>query len=760
MNDTIEQRIGTVEKRLDRIERQLHLGPLVELQMPLHTGPALAKAAAIEQQEPVRTAVVPHPPPPPLPVMEPSPAPRKVMPYCPPKMTRRVGEAGLEQTIGLKWAGWIGAIVLLIGAALGVKYAYDQHWFRQLPVWVWPSIIAAIGLALIGIGEWVYRKVNVIPGASLFGAGIATLFLDSYVGHSYYALYSPSTAFILMAITTWIGSAVAMRGRLVSIAVLSQIGGSIAPLVMGDSGAPHTAFMTYLLMLQIIALVLAWWGRSPRWWTLRGVSLATTTLWMTAIIVPGADGQLPLFFALVYAALYQLETIVSSMRADAEPQWTHIRHNGAAFTTFVTADLTAAMLGVLHDSPTILQVTWILVFALVNGVLGFVLPTKDRPLTRALTIAYRACAVALVAVAVPVGMHGLSIEIAWGFLAIVLALLGWYLKSNISRAGSVAVWIAALVHLVLSLPVVDVLDSHSQMHICMTLAGVAITTATVLAWGLALVGQVIAELSLSETPSQKHRSNDRAAVVLSYFASAVWVITSLLALPPVGATLMLLLYAALMGAVAKFLPRLQTSMQMMILLILATTKWMIVDTLGQRFSPGWTGPTHYLPFINSTIDMGLLLAASLLGLAWLRRQSSPAAISVGRVSPFAMLGLLTIAWTITFEIDRAFSSTVAVGWFTDAQLAKQVAFSIIWSIFAVVAVAIGFRIRVAGLRYFGLALLAFTLLKVVTIDLAQVSTGYRILSFLGLGLLMLGTSVLYGKLSPRLLAVNSSQTAQ
>src|SRR5206468_7405318 len=92
----------------------------------------------------------------------------------------------LEQTIGLKWAGWIGAVILLIGAALGVKYAYDQHWFAALPIWIWPSIIAACGFALIGAGEWVYRKVNVVPAASLFGAGIATLLLVSYIGHSYY----------------------------------------------------------------------------------------------------------------------------------------------------------------------------------------------------------------------------------------------------------------------------------------------------------------------------------------------------------------------------------------------------------------------------------------------------------------------------------------------------------------------------------------------------------------------------------------------
>jgi uncharacterized membrane protein len=42
-------------------------------------------------------------------------------------------QTALEQTIGLKWAGWIGAIVLVIGAALGIKYAYDQGWLGGLP---------------------------------------------------------------------------------------------------------------------------------------------------------------------------------------------------------------------------------------------------------------------------------------------------------------------------------------------------------------------------------------------------------------------------------------------------------------------------------------------------------------------------------------------------------------------------------------------------------------------------------------------------
>ena len=38
----------------------------------------------------------------------------------------------LEQIIGLKLAGWVGAIVLVIGAGFGIKFAYDQGWLGML----------------------------------------------------------------------------------------------------------------------------------------------------------------------------------------------------------------------------------------------------------------------------------------------------------------------------------------------------------------------------------------------------------------------------------------------------------------------------------------------------------------------------------------------------------------------------------------------------------------------------------------------------
>ena len=59
------------------------------------------------------------------------------------------------------------------------------------------------------------------------------------------------------------------------------------------------------------------------------------------------------------------------------------------------------------------------------------------------------------------------------------------------------------------------------------------------------------------------------------------------------------------------------------------------------------------------------------------------------------------------------------------------------------SLAIGFWKRTAFLRWQGLVLLALAIAKVFTVDVSELSQGYRILSFLGLGALLLAVSFVY-----------------
>jgi hypothetical protein len=180
--------------------------------------------------------------------------------------------------------------------------------------------------------------------------------------------------------------------------------------------------------------------------------------------------------------------------------------------------------------------------------------------------------------------------------------------------------------------------------------------------------------------------------------------------------------------------------------MLLAVKWLLVDTLFWRAD---SVTAAAVGFNVQTLAGAVVIAA----LVMVRLMSGPPA--EGRrwiVQLPSSLAVLVLLLAGSLEIDRFFeklgpgSPSVA-----DPHLAKEVALSVFWSLFAILSVFAGFRFRAASLRYFGLGLFALTLLKIVVIDLNQVGRGYRILSFMGLGLLLLGTSVLYGKLSPRLL---------
>ncbi len=180
-----------------------------------------------------------------------------------------------------------------------------------------------------------------------------------------------------------------------------------------------------------------------------------------------------------------------------------------------------------------------------------------------------------------------------------------------------------------------------------------------------------------------------------------------------------------------------------------TLKFVVIDLLFFRISqsplasPVLTGPRTLV----GTVVVGCLILVH-----WL--MAGPA--SSRSIHPSArawMLGLAVATFFVlgSIDIDQAFINNKigSTGWFTNPQHAEQVALSIFWSVFAIASVVSGFVSNTASLRYVGLALFAVVILKVLIVDSREISTGYRILSSIGLGLLLLGTSVLYGKLTPK-----------
>ena len=86
----------------------------------------------------------------------------------------------------------------------------------------------------------------------------------------------------------------------------------------------------------------------------------------------------------------------------------------------------------------------------------------------------------------------------------------------------------------------------------------------------------------------------------------------------------------------------------------------------------------------------------------------------------------------------------------DAWKIRNMGLSILWTVYAFVAMGVGIRRTQAYLRTGAIGLFALTVAKVFLVDLSRLDAIYRILSFLVLGGVLLLVSFLYTKYRGRI----------
>ena len=83
-----------------------------------------------------------------------------------------------------------------------------------------------------------------------------------------------------------------------------------------------------------------------------------------------------------------------------------------------------------------------------------------------------------------------------------------------------------------------------------------------------------------------------------------------------------------------------------------------------------------------------------------------------------------------------------------------------WALYAVALVAVGIWRRYAPIRYLAIAVFAVTVAKVFFVDLDRLDRIYRVLSVVGLGVLLLAASYLYQRFNERMSTPNDPSHAR
>jgi len=85
----------------------------------------------------------------------------------------------------------------------------------------------------------------------------------------------------------------------------------------------------------------------------------------------------------------------------------------------------------------------------------------------------------------------------------------------------------------------------------------------------------------------------------------------------------------------------------------------------------------------------------------------------------------------------------AFGQIQQIQLARNFSYSAIWLVYGAGLMTVGFRNRSAFVRWQALVLIAITIAKVFLFDVSELRQGYRILSFIALGAVLMAISYVY-----------------
>lgn len=157
-------------------------------------------------------------------------------------------------------------------------------------------------------------------------------------------------------------------------------------------------------------------------------------------------------------------------------------------------------------------------------------------------------------------------------------------------------------------------------------------------------------------------------------------------------------------------------------------------------SSGDTAPLPYVPLLNP-LDLGQTLILLVLLRYWrfLRAVATPEITRIDKRVPLPALAALTFVW-LNALLLRTLHQWFGVAFSLDAMMAStlvQTCLSLFWTVLALTAMLIAARKRERLVWLVGAGLLAVVIAKLFLIDLSRIGSVERIISFVGVGLLML-----------------------
>ena len=152
-------------------------------------------------------------------------------------------------------------------------------------------------------------------------------------------------------------------------------------------------------------------------------------------------------------------------------------------------------------------------------------------------------------------------------------------------------------------------------------------------------------------------------------------------------------------------------------------------------------PARFLPILNARSLSTLFMIALAYGMAWMFDRDPGGQGGRLRTALHVAASFLSLMW-ITAEIRSYWDTRDQT---LQAFLYEQMMLSLAWGAYGAAVIGAGMRRRYPVARYIGMTVIAVTVLKVFFYDLWELGGIYRVVGFIGFGVLLVLVSYLYQK---------------
>jgi uncharacterized membrane protein len=676
----------------------------------------------------------------------------------------------LEKFIGENILSKIAISILVIGIAFFVKYAIDKEWINEIAR---VGIGVLCGGIVLGFAHYLHKQFKAFSSV-LVGGGIAIFYFTIGIAFHQYHIFDQTTAFIIMLLITGFSVFISILYDRIELAAISIIGGFATPFMVSTGQGNYQVLFTYILILDIGMLILAY----MRKWNLINILAYVFTMilyfgWLQTKVI----GQInpPYKGALLFGAVFYLVFILMN-----------IINNIKEKRKFAALDLTLLIsntflffgggMQILTYYHPELKGIFAVLLAGFNLICSFLLYKKFKADTK-LVYLMIGLTLTFITIAAPLQLHGNYITLFWALESVLLIWLAQ--KSQIVLFRFASVLITVLMFFSLIMDWANVYTGYHEYAVKILLNKAFITG---LVSSLSLLAVVLLlrkeeeklqYLGITFNPINYSSVLKFSFIVLLYLTGLLEVIYQLsdwysgtLTVPILIQVYHLLFLVALNIAATKIQNKAtQVSVFILnalsLLVFLLGFSWLPVTELSENLL---TPESNHIGFIfhyasilatifivfkmykaihqdGSFIKNTPVLNTTLLSTAIIYLTSVELVLHVLKLN---LINVFTRNSDYEYfnklsEISTVETHTVKIG------------FPILWGVLAFIFLFIGMKRSNKTFRIISLLLIALILLKLFTYDIKDASEAGKIIAFIILGVVLLIISFMYQKIKALLL---------